>query len=82
MQCVHIRLPVDRFSGISPSARRWGNRPLTIVTLATGSRRSVETVASGHCRNVADHHMDASGRRLVHRLDLALKSVEKGKILV
>jgi hypothetical protein len=52
---------VDRLSGIAPCARRWGNRPRTIVGLHAGFRPSGETVASGHCRNMADHRMDASG---------------------
>ena len=48
-------------AGSLPCALRCGNRPVTIVRLAAGSRRSVKSVTSGHCRNVADHCMDASG---------------------
>ena len=73
MQCVHIKLPADRLSGIAPSARRAGAVAVFIVRHAAGSRRSVETVASSHCRNVEDHRMNASG--------LILRSGDHGEVV-
>lgn len=61
------RRPVQRDRPQRPAL----GRP-AIVRLAAGSRRSIETVASGHCRNVADHRMNASG--------LILRSGDHGNV--
>lgn len=61
MHCVHIRLPADRFSWIAPQRPALWQPARDHGQACRRIRRSEKSVASGHCRNVTNHRMDASG---------------------